>query len=116
MNTHSSTVQALNPGAQKPLHNARGSATGQQSGDTSFAKHLDVDHVPPAQAARAALENRSDLADRPFGAIVSLFARHEELPAPADVPPAEPTPTEPAPSEETAVDVEGEDTSSVASA
>jgi hypothetical protein len=46
------------------------------------------EHVPPAQAARAALEGRPDLAGRPFGAIVSLLARQEELP-----PGGEPAPT-----------------------
>jgi hypothetical protein len=57
-----------------------------------FASHVEGEHVPPAQAARAALEGRPDLAGRPFGAVVSLLARHQELPAaeePAPTPPAE---------------------------
>ncbi|HET6156713.1 MAG TPA: hypothetical protein VFE34_00070 [Dongiaceae bacterium] len=75
---------------------ARGHAKAQRSDDAgSFADH--VKGTPPAQAARAALESRPDLADRPFGAIVSLLARNEELPAPVDAPPAGPSaPEEPA--------------------
>jgi hypothetical protein len=61
--------------------------------------------MPPAQAARAALEGRPDLAGRPFGAIVSLFARKEELPVPVDTVPAAPT----APDETAGVAVNGEE-------
>jgi hypothetical protein len=89
MNAHSSTLHTV--GEQRLLPNARGAAAERhQSGDASFASHLDADHVPPAQAARAALEDRPDLAERPFGAIVSLLARHEELPAAATDPAPEP--------------------------
>jgi hypothetical protein len=93
MNVHSSQLRTLNVEAPKHSPGSRGSAVQQQDGAASFAGHLDADHVPPAQAARAALENRPDLADRPFGAIVSLFARHEELPAPADPEPDPPEET-----------------------
>ena len=34
----------------------------------------------PAQAARAALVDRADLANKPFGSLVSLFARGLPLP------------------------------------
>jgi hypothetical protein len=35
---------------------------------------------PPAQAARDLLQNRDDLAEQPFGKLVSLFARDLALP------------------------------------
>ena len=35
---------------------------------------------PPAQAARDLLESRSDLANEPFGQLVSLFARGQDVP------------------------------------
>jgi hypothetical protein len=38
---------------------------------------------PPAQAARAAVSGQPDLADQPFGKLVSDFARGIPLPAPA---------------------------------
>ena len=116
MNVHSSQFQGLNVEAPKHVPGSRGRAAEEQGGDASFARHLDADHVPPAQAARAALETRPDLADRPFGAIVSLFARHEELPAATDVPPAEQTPVEPAPTDDTAAEAEDEGASSITSA
>jgi hypothetical protein len=122
MNVHSSKLQTPTIEAPKHSPNPRAGAAEQQSGDASFAKHLDADHVPPAQAARAALESRPDLADRPFGAIVSLFARHEELPAAADASstepttPTEPTPTEPVPTDDGAAEADDGGTSSAASA
>jgi hypothetical protein len=45
-------------------------------------------HQSPAKAARELLANRPDLADKPFGQIVSKIARGEEIVAP---PPSEPT-------------------------
>ena len=40
---------------------------------------------PPAQAARDLLQTRSDLTSEPFGKLVSLFARGQEIPpAPTD--------------------------------
>jgi hypothetical protein len=40
---------------------------------------------PPAQAARDLLQSRVDLASEPFGKLVSLFARGEQIPpAPTD--------------------------------
>ena len=40
---------------------------------------------PPAQAARDLLESRADLANEPFGKLVSLFARGQDIPpAPTD--------------------------------
>jgi hypothetical protein len=71
----------LAAGAAKPSLADRKNVPGHQISDAPFASHLDADHVPPAQAARAALEDRPDLTGRPFGATVSLLARHEELPA-----------------------------------
>jgi hypothetical protein len=53
------------------------------------------EHTPPAQQARAAILENPDLENRPFGAIVSQFARGEtpELDAPtgssSDTPPAD---------------------------
>ena len=52
------------------------------------SKHFDetLGKTPPAQAARALIETRSDLANVPFGSIVSLLARHEPVPAAPEVP------------------------------
>jgi hypothetical protein len=36
---------------------------------------------PPAQAARDLLQSRTDLADEPFGKLVSLFARGQPIPS-----------------------------------
>ena len=55
---------------------------------SASALHRAAPHEPPAKAARAALESRPDLADQPFGRLVSLFARGEPLPS---VVPTEPT-------------------------
>lgn len=97
-------ANALPPVAMNgaPSTHARPSATAAERAKVSFASELtDVGsgHVPPARAARAAVEGRPDLADRPFGSIVSLFARGLDLP-PLEVkqpePPAEPE-TDPAP-------------------
>jgi hypothetical protein len=86
MNAHSS-IAHLPSTAASSSH--RG--TKSQHGDAElFADQLDGKLTPPAQAARAALEERPDLASRPFGAIVSLLARSQELPAPVDATPAEP--------------------------
>ena len=52
--------------------------------------HRPETHEPPAKAARAALKDRPDLADQPFGRLVSLFARGEPLPA-AKTQPADPS-------------------------
>jgi hypothetical protein len=54
-------------GTARHAHDPRGGAAEPQGGDARFARHLDADHVPPAQAARAALANRPDLAEGPFG-------------------------------------------------
>jgi hypothetical protein len=35
---------------------------------------------PPAKAARALLQSRTDLTDEPFGKLVSLFARGQDIP------------------------------------
>lgn len=104
MNEHSSAIRAYSTSADARPNGAHGKAAPDAAG-APFASHVAGEHVPPAQAARAALESRPDLAGRPFGAIVSLLARHRELPAaedPAPTPPAEevageePTPTPPA--------------------
>ena len=47
-------------------------------------------HQSPAKAARELLANRPDLADKPFGQIVSKIARGEEI---AEPPPSEPVET-----------------------
>ena len=40
---------------------------------------------PPAKAALALLATRTDMADEPFGKLVSLFARGQDIPsAPSD--------------------------------
>ncbi len=60
---------------------------------SASALHRPAPHEPPAKAARAALATRPDLADQPFGRLVSLFAQGEPLPSAA---PSEPTvPTAP---------------------
>jgi hypothetical protein len=41
------------------------------------------DRQPPAQAAQAAIAVQSDLADQPFGKLVSDFARGIPLPSSA---------------------------------
>ncbi len=79
-----------------PSAHARPSTMAAEKAKASFASELGDatgDHLPPSRAARAALIERPDLADRPFGSIVSLFARGEELPlaeAEQPEPPAEP--------------------------
>jgi hypothetical protein len=45
----------------------------------ALAKHQP--HQPPAQAARNLLATREDLAERPFGRLVSVIARGQEIPA-----------------------------------
>jgi hypothetical protein len=109
MNEHSSAIRPHSTVDARPA-GSRGKAAPEAG--APFASHVEGEHVPPAQAARAALEGRPDLAGRPFGAIVSLLARHQELPAadgPAPTPPAEevageePTPTPPAESAESEV-------------
>jgi hypothetical protein len=42
-----------------------------------------IDRQPPAQAAQAAIAAQSDLADQPFGKLVSDFARGIPLPSSA---------------------------------
>jgi hypothetical protein len=39
---------------------------------------------PPAQAARDLLESRANLANEPFGELVSLFARGQDVPPSVD--------------------------------
>jgi hypothetical protein len=89
MNEHSSAIRPHSTVDARPA-GSRGKAASEAAG-APFASHVEGEHVPPAQAARAALESRPDLAGRPFGAVVSLLARHQELPAaeePAPTPPA----------------------------
>ena len=79
-----------------PSPHARPNAMAAEKAKVSFASELGdatSEHTPPSRAARAALTERPDLADRPFGSIVSLFARCEELPS-AEAEQPEP-PTEP---------------------
>ena len=38
-------------------------------------------HQPPAKAARELLQSRVDLSDQPFGKLVSMIAKGEEIPA-----------------------------------
>src|SRR5262245_20085277 len=75
-----------------------------QPDQAAFAKHVEKDHQPTAQAARAALADRPDLAGKPFGQIVSLIARHLDLP-PAEIAgpeePETPAPTAEEPSADT---------------
>ena len=61
----------------------------------------------PAQAARAALIDRPDLAGKPFGHLVSLFARGLPLPASEIAEPAETS------SETEATDASGDATAPV---
>jgi len=51
----------------------------------------------PAQSARTALVDRTDLAAKPFGSIVSLFAKGLPLPPMETVPDAAPDPVLPDP-------------------
>ena len=89
MNDHSS---AIRPNAMmEPRPAPARSKSAPETAAAPFASHVAGEHVPPAQAARAALEGRPDLAGRPFGAIVSLLARHQDLP-----PAEEPAPEAPA--------------------
>ncbi len=82
--------------ATSATQSARTSTKAQEKAAVTFASQVEVApqshvppaHVPPAQAARAAFAARADLADRPFGAIVSMFARHMELPASPEPTPA----------------------------
>jgi hypothetical protein len=76
-----STALARSNGLEAQLHRS----------DTASAKSKHFDETlagktPPAQAARALIETRSDLANVPFGSIVSLLARHEPAPAVPEVP------------------------------
>jgi len=85
----------VNPSLPNLHAAAPGSGKPQETPGAGFARQLSAHaatHVPPAQAARAALAARPDLSDRPFGAIVSLLARHQELPAGVE---PEPAPAEP---------------------
>jgi len=79
MTVHSSPSQST----QLPLAatTPRGKGGVRPEHAPGFARHLEGDHQPPAQAARAALADRPDLAGKPFGQIVSLFARGLDLPA-----------------------------------
>lgn len=108
MTVHSSASASAQPLAAAAPSGKTGSPPERAAG---FAKHLEGDHQPPAQAARAALADRPDLAGKPFGKIVSLIARQMDLP-PAEIaepeepetsaPTAEEPPADTAPSEETA--------------
>ena len=89
MNAHSSAVSAHGSTHASSLLAPRNGKAKQEDGAT-FAEIVDADHTPPAQAARQALEDRPDLASRPFGAIVSLLARHLELPEAASASADEP--------------------------
>jgi hypothetical protein len=89
MNEHSSAVR---PNAMvEPRPSPGRSKCAPETAAAPFAGHLAGEPVSPAQEARAAREGRPDLAGRPFGAIVSLLARGQDLPAarePAPVAPA----------------------------
>lgn len=67
----------------------------------------------PAQAARALIDERPDLADRPFGRVVSMLARGQTVPAATSAPPAEetadvvPAPPQAPEANEAAGDLEG---------
>lgn len=69
-------------------------------------KENNPDHVPPAQAARAALEADPSLEGQPFGTLVSRLARGEGLP-PTEVSSSTP--------EDIIIDVPVEETPDVAS-
>lgn len=87
MNEHSSAISPHSTVDARPA-GSRGKAAPETG--APFASHVEGEHVPPAQAARAALEGRPDLAGRPFGAIVSLLARHQDLPPAESSPAVEP--------------------------
>jgi hypothetical protein len=57
---------------------------------SASALHRPTPHEPPAKAARTALASRPDLADQPFGRLVSLFAKGEPLPSSAPTGPTVP--------------------------
>jgi hypothetical protein len=45
------------------------------------SSHTPRNSQPPAQAARDILGTRTDLADQPFGKLVSMIARGEPIPS-----------------------------------
>jgi hypothetical protein len=47
----------------------------------SAANHAQQNRQSPAQEARNLLTTRDDLADQPFGKLVSMFARGEPIPS-----------------------------------
>jgi len=82
-----STALARSNGLEALSHRSTTASTKSKHFDETLASK-----TPPAQAARALIETRSDLANVPFGSIVSLLARHEAVPAApevSEVPPAE---------------------------
>lgn len=54
------------------------------------SEQTDKSDFNPAKAARAALAERPDLAGKPFGHLVSLFARGLPLPVAENAEPVEP--------------------------
>jgi hypothetical protein len=84
-----STALARSNGLEALSHRSTTASTKSKHSDGTLAGNS---KTPPAQAARALIETRSDLANVPFGSIVSLLARHEPVPATPgvpEVPPAE---------------------------
>ena len=75
-----STALARSNGLEAQSHRSDMASTKSKHFDETFASK-----TPPAQAARALIETRSDLANVPFGSIVSLLARHEAVPAAPEV-------------------------------
>lgn len=61
--------------------------------------------MPPAKAARELLATREDLAQQPFGRLVSKIARGQDIPEPPPAPEVVPPVSEPADPPTDSVDI-----------
>lgn len=77
--------------AMPPVLPALSSETNWRLTQMMQADDVTAEHTgkSPAQAARALIDERPDLADQPFGHVVSMLARGQTVPAAASPPPAE---------------------------
>ena len=76
-------ISSVHSQASFHRQNVTQTLTSEQTGEIERA-------LNPAKSARAALIDRPDLAGKPFGHLVSLFARGLPLPAAENVEPVEP--------------------------
>ena len=77
-------ISAVHSQANFHRQNVTQTQPSEQAGETERA-------LNPAKSARAALIDRPDLAGKPFGHLVSLFARGLPLPPTENVDPVEPS-------------------------